>query len=87
MNESNAAGRKTENPAHAPRGYVRHIEAILGMMPSGVSDALKRAGEIPLTYDDYGHKRHSEVDIAVKLATLGTQLAQTLEKLEDVRGI
>ena len=79
MSESNAAGRKTESRG---RGYVRHIEDILGMMPDGVRDALKRAGEIPLTYDDYGHKRHSEVDIAVKLATLGTQLAQTLGRFD-----
>lgn len=83
MSESNAAGRKTENPAHTPRGYVRHIEAILGMMPPSIQDALTRAGEIPDTRDEYGHKRNREVEIAVKLATLGTQLAYTLEKLED----
>gem|GEM_PF-4362167 len=85
MSESNAAGRKTGNPAQQLNGYARHADSMLEMMTGGLRESLERAGRFNEQTDEFGHRRHSEVDNAIKLGTLGMNLVVALGKMETSR--
>jgi len=81
MKDENAAGRKTESAAPQLNGYAQYVETILGRMTRSVGTALDNA-DTDTRPDDHGHRRHGEIDIAIKLGKFSTDLIFALNKLE-----
>ena len=80
MKDTNAAGRKTEEPAAYSADLARYADKLLGLMTEGADAALVRAGKI--TVDDPHSYTTKEVDNAAKLGEVGVRIIQALAKLK-----
>jgi len=73
MSDKNATGRKT--------GFEQRIDALMELMIDGARIALARANKIEADGDEHTMKRAAEVSHAVRLGSVGAQLATAGSKV------
>ena len=83
MNNSHAAGRKTDGAVSRPAdgALERMVEAQLAALTDGLSAAFARAAEVDQQADEYGHARSSHVSNAVSIAKSSAKLLTATAKL------
>ncbi|HJW42142.1 MAG TPA: hypothetical protein VJ476_13085 [Rhizomicrobium sp.] len=78
MTQADAAGRKTES---RPSSIEGRLDEQLALLTDGMRDALTRAGQITLEYDEYGNRRGSEFGHAIAIAKTSADIVLALAKL------
>ncbi len=84
MNQSHAAGRKTENfdRSRSQSGMLeRHIDDQLAVMTEAMRECLGHAKELAVLDDGYGHRRAAEFGNAVSLSRSSAKLLLALAKI------
>jgi len=79
MNQSHAAGRKTENTL-GQLGH--HLDRQLARLTEALGRCLENADAIPREEDEYGHHRTSEISHAMQIAKASARLVGSLAKLD-----
>jgi len=79
MNQSHAAGRKTENVLGQ---LVQHLDRQLGRLTEALGQCLDQAGAVPREEDEYGHHRAGEINHAMQIARTSAKLIASLAKLD-----
>ena len=79
MNQSHAAGRKTENTLGL---LALHLDRQLGRLSEALDEALDKAGRIPRAQDEYGHHRAGEIGHAMQIAKASAKLISSLAKID-----
>jgi hypothetical protein len=84
MNDGNAAGRKTEQPASrlAPSGPLEnYVEAQLAVLTEGLRAAFARAAAVEPQRDEYGHVCGNHISDAVSIAKSSAKLLLAAAKV------
>lgn len=80
MNQSHAAGRKTENTL-GPR-LALHLDRQLTRLSDALDEALDKAGRISRSRDEFGHQRAGEIGHAMQIAKASAKLISSLAKID-----